>query len=101
MRGHEIECQSASCLWTGVAATVDDLALSTSCTCGAVLLIVTEFVSQHLAAGITRDRGDDGDVPRLFEARHPVLQILPQSGIVDVGARTGDDEGREPLAEVL
>lgn len=64
-------------------------------------LIMTQFVSQHLAGGITRYRGDDGDVPRLFKARHLVLQILPQFGFVDVGTRTGDDEGSEPLAEGL
>ena len=62
--------------------------------------IVTQFVSQHLAGGIARDRRDGGDVPRLFKARHLVLQILPQFGFVDVGT-TEDDEGSEPLAEVL
>jgi hypothetical protein len=63
--------------------------------------IVIQFVSQHLAGGIARDRRDGGDVPRLFKARHLVLQILPQFGFVDVGARAEDYEGSEPLAEVL
>ena len=62
---------------------------------------MTQFVSQHLAGGIARDRGDDGDVSRLFKARHLVLQILPQFGFVDVGTRAGDDESSEPLAEIL
>src|SRR4029079_18546223 len=66
-----------------------------------VVVAVAQFVLQHLAHGVARQRVDEHHGFRQLEFGQPPVEGSLYAALVEGGARLLDDDGGDALAEIL